>query len=287
MRPVNSERRGIKKSFWTVRELDGLQLIHSDFTEHVFPRHYHDTYVVGFHDVGGEEFLCRGASHVSLTGSVILINPGETHTGHSADRGVWIYRALYPSEKLLRDLAKQITGREQSAPFFPNPVAYNPRLARKLLDAHRASETSRCSLEGQTKLLLALAHLITRFADSKHAPRPAGKETRAVRAAREYIEARYAEHPTLQDLSSVAGLNPFYLVRVFRAEVGLPPHEYLTQVRVGRAMKLLSRGLPIASVALETGFVDQSHLTSRFRRIVGVTPKQFALGANPCPPPAS
>lgn len=281
------KRRVIKKSFWTVRGLDGLQLIHSDFTEHVFPRHYHDTYVVGFHDVGGEEFLCRGASHVSPKGSVIVINPGETHTGRSADRGVWIYRGMYPSEKLLRDIARQITGREQSAPFFPDPVAYDPRLARRLLEAHRASETARCTLESQTKLLLALADLITRFADARHAPRPEGNETRAVRAARDYIEAHYAEHPTLNDLSNVTGLNPFYLVRVFRAAVGLPPHEYLTQVRVGRAMKLLSEGLPIAAVALETGFVDQSHLTTRFRRIVGVTPKQFALGATPCPPPAT
>ena len=285
-RLVNPARRGITKSFWTVPDLDGLQLIHSDFTDHVFPRHYHDTYVIGFHDVGGEEFRCRGVSHVSLAGSVILINPGEAHAGHSADGGTWIYRGLYPSENLLRGLAGQLAGRGQNAPFFPATVVYDPRLAGSLLEAHRALETERCSLEGHTRLLLTLARLITRYADAGYTPKPAGRETRAVRAARDYIEAHYAENPSLGDLSSVTGLNPFYLVRVFRAEVGLPPHEYLTQVRVGRAMKLLSRGTPIADVALETGFVDQSHLTSRFRRIVGVTPKQFALGATPCTAPA-
>ena len=68
-------------------------------------------------------------------------------------------------------------------------------------------------------------------------------------------------------------------MRAFRKEVGLPPHEFLTQVRIRRAMKLLLRGLPIAEVALETGFVDQSHLTNRFKRLVGTTPKQFAEGS--------
>ena len=282
MRPANRVRRGIKKRYWAVPELDGLQLIHSDFTDHVFPRHYHDTYVIGVHDVGGEEFRCRGASHVSLTGSVILINPGEAHAGHSAGNGAWVYRGLYPSEKLLREVAEQITGREQNAPFFPDIVVDDPRLARRLLESHRAAETARCSMESRTNLLLALAHMITRHSDAGHTPRPAGRERRAVREARDYIETHYAENPTLDELSSVTGLNPFYLVRAFRAEAGLPPHEYLTQVRVGRAMRLLAEGRSIADVALETGFVDQSHLTSRFKRIVGVTPKQFALGVTPC-----
>lgn len=76
----------------------------------------------------------------------------------------------------------------------------------------------------------------------------------------------------------MAELNPFYLVRVFRKELGLPPHEFLTQVRVEQARRLLAGACPVAQVALETGFVDQSHLTNRFKRIVGVTPKQFAKG---------
>ena len=55
----------------------------------------------------------------------------------------------------------------------------------------------------------------------------------------------------------------------------MPPHLYLTQVRIERAKTLLTEGLPPAHVAAETGFVDQSHFTKRFKRIVGVTPGQY------------
>ena len=63
--------------------------------------------------------------------------------------------------------------------------------------------------------------------------------------------------------------------RVFHDEVGLPPHAYLTQVRVNRARRLLSQGWPITEVAFEVGFVDQSHLNKRFKRITGMTPGQY------------
>jgi AraC-like DNA-binding protein len=52
-------------------------------------------------------------------------------------------------------------------------------------------------------------------------------------------------------------------------------YEYLTQVRVARAKRLLSQGYAIAQVAQKTGFADQSHLTRQFKRFVGVTPGKY------------
>ncbi|CAA9481240.1 MAG: Transcriptional regulator, AraC family [uncultured Rubrobacteraceae bacterium] len=56
----------------------------------------------------------------------------------------------------------------------------------------------------------------------------------------------------------------------------MPPHAYQTQARLDRARSLLLRGWPPARVARETGFADQSHLTRRFKRLVGVTPGRYA-----------
>jgi AraC-like DNA-binding protein len=55
----------------------------------------------------------------------------------------------------------------------------------------------------------------------------------------------------------------------------MSPHRYLTYVRVKHAKILLSNGLPIREVAQATGFTDQSHLTRRFKGVVGVTPGQY------------
>ncbi|MDQ3461350.1 MAG: helix-turn-helix transcriptional regulator [Deinococcota bacterium] len=77
----------------------------------------------------------------------------------------------------------------------------------------------------------------------------------------------------------VAGLSPYHLLRVFRLELGLSPHSYQIQRRIGIAKTLLAQGERIAQVAACTGFTDQSHLGRHFKRLVGVTPGQFAQSA--------
>jgi len=62
----------------------------------------------------------------------------------------------------------------------------------------------------------------------------------------------------------------------FRAEVGLPPYEYLTHVRVWKAMDRLRHGARVAEAAQAVGFYDESQLHRHFRRIVGITPGRFA-----------
>jgi AraC-like DNA-binding protein len=59
----------------------------------------------------------------------------------------------------------------------------------------------------------------------------------------------------------------------------MSPYAYLTQIRVERAMALLQAGARVAAVAQRVGFTDQSHLTRKFKRFVGITPAAFARGA--------
>jgi AraC-like DNA-binding protein len=70
------------------------------------------------------------------------------------------------------------------------------------------------------------------------------------------------------------------LIGLFKRCLGLTPHAYLTQVRLGRACHYLRRGMPIAHVAAATGFYDQSALTRQFKRCYGITPLQFAKAAS-------
>ena len=68
----------------------------------------------------------------------------------------------------------------------------------------------------------------------------------------------------------------FHLVRAFRAEVGLPPYEYLTHLRISKAKELLQRGALVAEAAQAVGFYDESQLHRHFRRIAGITPGRFS-----------
>ncbi|WP_437547313.1 helix-turn-helix transcriptional regulator [Sorangium sp. So ce367] len=91
----------------------------------------------------------------------------------------------------------------------------------------------------------------------------------------EYLRERLAESITLDDLAAHASLDKFHLCRAFRAQIGMPPHMYLTHLRVQRAQQLLTRGVRASELAPRVGFYDQSQLTRHFRRIVGVTPARY------------
>jgi AraC-like DNA-binding protein len=104
------------------------------------------------------------------------------------------------------------------------------------------------------------------------------EHTRPVRRAIELLRARLADTVTLDDLAGHAGLDKFHLCRAFRAQVGMPPYAYLTQLRILRAKELLAAGLKPSDIARQVGLYDQSHLNRHFRRIVGTTPAQYARG---------
>jgi AraC family transcriptional regulator len=98
-----------------------------------------------------------------------------------------------------------------------------------------------------------------------------------LRAVVEYIHENLDAELSLGHLAAVAHVSPYHFARLFKNSTGLPPHQYVIARRVERAKELL-RGrdrLPLAELAMEVGFSDQSHLTRHFKRLVGVTPRRF------------
>jgi AraC-like DNA-binding protein len=64
-------------------------------------------------------------------------------------------------------------------------------------------------------------------------------------------------------------------VAPFGAQVGMPPHRYLTHLRIARAKELLARSVRASDVAPLVGLYDQAQLTRHFRRLVGTTPALY------------
>src|SRR5215469_3643785 len=97
----------------------------------------------------------------------------------------------------------------------------------------------------------------------------------------DYIMASLNGSPTVEQMATLVHLSPYHFARQFKAATGLPPHQFVITRRVERAQQLLRgrRGISLAEVAIGAGFSDQSQFCFHFRRIVGLTPKQFR-GAN-------
>jgi AraC family transcriptional regulator len=97
----------------------------------------------------------------------------------------------------------------------------------------------------------------------------------------EYIMENLEGNPTLEQMAAVVHLSPYHFARQFKATTGLPPYQYVIARRVERAQHLLRADdeLSLVEVALRVGFSDQSKFSFHFKRIVGVTPRQFLLSA--------
>jgi AraC family transcriptional regulator len=82
-------------------------------------------------------------------------------------------------------------------------------------------------------------------------------------------------------MAAAAHLSSYHFARQFKAATGLPPHQYVISRRVERAQRLLQPDgdLSLSEVAARVGFSDQSQFSHHFKRLVGVTPKQFRKSA--------
>ena len=117
--------------------------------------------------------------------------------------------------------------------------------------------------------------------DASAAAHEAGTASTSVRRVLAHVRRHYAARLTLHDLAALAGQSPFQLIRAFRREVGTTPHAYQLRVRILHGTGMLLRGDAPGGVAVDLGFVDQTHFARHFKRMHGRTPRQFQAANEP------
>ena len=262
---------------WRPAGLTQVELLRAHYHTQTFAPHTHEGLAFGVIENGALGFRYRGQNVVAAAGAINLVYPGEAHTGHALDRVQgWAYRMFYFDAQTLDQVSREAYPRCKTTPFFGVGMIWDPSLARRIARLHRDIEAGLdTAVEYDTRLLDLLVQMIRRHADRQSDLPSLGQESRAIREARAYIEARCTESITLAQLAQVARLSRYHLVRVFQKQVGLPPHKYQMQRRVARAKELIQRGQPLCTVALDCGFADQSHLNKHFKRVLGLTPGQY------------
>jgi AraC family transcriptional regulator len=124
-------------------------------------------------------------------------------------------------------------------------------------------------------------HLLTNYGTSRRLVRSVsgGLSGYRLRHVKEFIDEHLEDDLSLAELSAAAGLSQFHFARAFRTSTGSTPQQFVMQRRIERAKELLSKNdLPIVEVSLRTGFKNQSHFTSLFRKFTRLTPKVWREG---------
>lgn len=258
---------------WRVRGLDNLELLHLKSHNYEYPAHMHEEYSIALVLRGSETTTCRWGSHTAFAEDLLLINADEVHSSKSV---AVEYRAIKIKTKTIDKISSGLFPIKRQRPYFPELITKDPTLFRSLLNLHLKLEREASFLEQESEFVSAISLLLARTATPRLALPRAGKESRSVELVRDYLKTNYAQNVSLADLTSITSLSHFYLLRAFRKQVGCPPHEYQTQLRIAHARKLLREGMAVSSVALETGFFDQSHFSRNFKRIVGIPPGYYS-----------
>ena len=250
-----------------------LDLLHARVAEPYAP-HVHEEYAVGACTAGREVIRYRGELHYAGPGSVVVLEPGEAHTGAPADPPDFTYRVMYPAAGQLAEgllAGGRLAQGARRLPRFREPVIADPGLAAELRRLHAALGPGAEPLDAESRLSWLLGELVRRHASPSRdlEVRGAGRVARLVMAQ---LADRLVSPPALAEIAAGTGLSRYQLIRSFRTEVGMPPYAWLAQHRVSAARALLERGCRPAEAAALTGFADQAHLTRWFRRVVGVTP---------------
>jgi AraC-like DNA-binding protein len=271
--------RANSRTHWvTSRAFGGIDLLDAHFVDQTFAPHVHDGFAIALVEHGATSFWCRGASHRAYAGELIVIPPGEVHTGGPFGAEGWHYRVAYPSASLMRACAGAIST-NGAPPLFDQIVIRDAECAKLFRHAHVALLDRGDDELGAPLFEQALAELLSRHAHSVGDVVEPRRLSPAVQAVRAHLDVHFASGVRLDELARLARLSPYHLTRVFKEQIGMSPFGYLMDCRVNRARALLREGRPAHQVAYLTGFADQSHLTRNFKRIVGVTPASFAKGA--------
>ena len=252
--------------------LPGLRLVRARAMNSDFRRHSHRAILVGL--------VLRGQRRLLLPDGELCVTPGNGFLlpadlpHRCAIDGAHSYRVVVIVPSLWQSLAALPRQAQILRAGSPALLA-----ARRLIASLRRDRQA-LAIESR---LVALLQTLSPAADDVDESLPPAERVLRVR---DWLDAHWGETVRLTTLAQIAGCSPGLINRLFRQQFGLPPYEYLVQLRLGQAARRLRESAQaLADIAYETGFADQSHLQRFFRRAYGTTPQAYRQASSTTHPP--
>jgi AraC-like DNA-binding protein len=271
MRRKKNYREDIR--VWRNGQESGIEYRRGVAVAEPYPRHWHDEYQLCLITDGGGELQYRGFRHDTPVASLFIVHPGEVHSNNT--KTGCSFRSMYIEPRVVKALGAEFSNGAHNLPFFQDTIIQDREIVSDYISVHRASEDDSPELEREFLFRRLMFKLISHQSRSAILPPNVGREPRIVNRIRDHIIENLDRNISLSELEQLTGLSTFHLNRVFSKAVGVPPHEFQTQVRVSTARKLIRSGVGLTDSAHAVGFADQSHLHRHFLRLMKVTPGEY------------
>ncbi|QZY53821.1 AraC family transcriptional regulator [Crassaminicella profunda] len=264
----NHSKKGNIK-FSTISDLNDLQIVYGEDVTNAFPLHIHKRICIGTIRKGRGILFHKGEEHILEKGSVYFINSQEVHLIRALDENGFNHLVFSFREDVFESMFKRKIN-------FKYSSVLDQEVSNELIKLYKVIEELDALLKKEYDLVMVLSKIISLYGENmKELDRDKGKIHIDMKKICRYIEENYIENFTLGELANISKISKFHFSRMFKKEIGISPYNYQIQIRIKNAQKLLLKRKNIASVAYESGFVDQSHFTKFFKKIVGITPAQY------------
>lgn len=248
--------------------------------------HVHDCYELYFSIAGGKKFLIGGQCYGIEPGDLFVINQYESHYLQQVDAMAHerIVLSIYPA--YLQQLSSAQT--DLTACFRRQNRAGENRLRlekdaqkRFIYYVHKITSTRGFGedLLSEAALVELMVLVNQKFLENQSitAEQPF-QYNELVTKIIEYINQHITEPLALDRLAAAFFISKSYLCRIFKLETGTTIVKYLTARRISIAKFLLAQGSSVTATCEDCGFNDYANFVKSFTKLVGISPKQYALG---------
>ena len=258
---------------WKNKEYQDIELLSASFKDFSYSKHWHDEFAIGIIEEGAEGVDFNGSKIYIPKNNIVAINPGEVHTGFSVSDNGWKYRMFYFDSDLIKSILSEYSIQKDT--LITNPNISNPYLFRNLLDLHHSLESEHFNLTRDSLLINTITELFIKYGSQKFDVKRYKKDFLINKKIKEYLIDNFSQNISLDELSNLTNMNKYQLIRSFKKEYKLTPHQFLNLIKINKSKEFLNKGYSITDTALECGFFDQSHLSRYFKSYTGVSPNIY------------
>lgn len=235
---------------------------------HSSKAHFHNEISIGLIERGSTQTEINGNTYELHEKTFLIIPSDLAHKCNPYNYKNWNFRMLYLTKEWFKS-AFNIQGEKVKFDY----MKIGEDMFLDIIKLTNKIESETINIENETKLVNYISLLINNL--SLEDSLCENTNIKKINEIKKYIENNYLKNIMLDDLSERSQISKYYLIRKFNEYYGLSPHQYITNLRINHAKKLLKNNMDFADIAIDSGFYDQSHFIKCFKEYTGVTPMNY------------